>query len=229
MKPDQGRSIVLQPDDEIVAIGDSITEAGGYLRAMEAVFAQHYAHLRIGQIGNAGIGGQKAEELVARFDTDVLARMPSVVLMNVGINDVWHRLDAPHDPAVLQSYEANVEQMISAAHQAGVRVYLLSPTVIEETASSEGNRRLAMYVTAGQAVARRQGCAYIDLHRLFLEAIEAYRQRNGLDRSTTCSYFTTDGVHMQPPGDALMAVGVLRGLDVPDEVVAATDLTGVWV
>jgi hypothetical protein len=29
-------------------------------------------------------------------------------------------------------------------------------------------------------------------------------------------WLTTDGVHMSPLGDALMAVGVLRGLGVPD-------------
>ncbi len=210
----------------IVAIGDSITHAGGYLKAMDAVFAQQYPELKVAPIVNVGIGGQKAEDLVKRFDKDVVRRKPDLVTISIGINDVWHRLKKPHDMQVLADYEANLEKMVKAAQAAGIKVLLLAPTVIDEDADSEGNVRLARYVAAGKAVAKRRGCGYADLHALFLKATAA-RKRDRLHAGPK-GFLTSDGVHMKPPGDALMAVGILRALGVPDDKIKATNLDEVF-
>ena len=105
-RPIRRRSCELKPGDTIVAIGDSITAAGGYLRDIDAVLAQQYPELKIPKVVNKGIGGQKAEDLVKRFDNDVVKLKPAVVTISIGINDVWHRLNQPHDaenPGGLQS------------------------------------------------------------------------------------------------------------------------------
>lgn len=211
--------------EQIVAIGDSITQNGGYLRAIEAVFARHYSELAIPSIVNVGISGQKAEDLVERFGRDVVDRRPAITTINVGINDVWHRLEAPHDETVLAAYGENVERMVRAARDAGIRAYLLAPTVIEEDACSEGNQRLASYVAAGMEITRRNECEYVDLHGLFLRAVAS--RASDVDRPPAPT-LTRDGVHMEPPGDVLMAVGILRAWGVPDESIAATDVTGAF-
>src|SRR5688500_7316825 len=64
-KPDQPQ-FQLKQGDQIVAIGDSITQAGGYLRNTDAVLAQQYPDLKLPKIINVGISGQKAEDLVKR-------------------------------------------------------------------------------------------------------------------------------------------------------------------
>jgi lysophospholipase L1-like esterase len=163
--------------------------------------------------------------MVARFDRDVVARGPVVATINVGINDVWHRLEAPHEPQVLADYRANLERMVRMALDAGIRVLLLAPTVIEEDRASEGNRRLASYVAAGREIAARNACVWADLHELFLRVVDR-RGRSG--QEDKAGPLTRDGVHMNPIGDVLMAVGLLRALGVPDEKMAATDLTGVF-
>ncbi len=61
---DSPKKLELKPGDTIVAIGDSITAAGGYLRDIDAVLAQQYPELKIPKVVNKGIGGQKAEDLV---------------------------------------------------------------------------------------------------------------------------------------------------------------------
>lgn len=217
-------ALKIGPGRQIVAMGDSITQAGGYLKAMEAVFVQQYAGMKIPPIVNAGIGGQKAEDMVARFEKDVVRRRPAMVTISVGINDVWHRMADRPDPQVLEAYERNLEHMVKMAQGAGARVLVLAPTVIEEDPASEGNKRLAAYVAAGTRVAERNKCQYVDLHALFLKAIE----RRKKDTRTQERFFTIDGVHMKPAGDVLMAVGVLRALGVPDEKMRATDLAKVF-
>jgi len=213
--PPASTGSIVRPRERIVAIGDSITQAGGYLRAIDAVFARQYAHLRLAPIVNAGIGGHKAEDMAARFDADVLARKPDRVLVNVGINDVWPRLTMPDADDVLNAYRAHVATMTRAAISQGAQVLLLTPTVIEERAASEGNRRLSRYVDAMKAVAAEHAAGLCDLHSLFLAVLAA--------SARPANWLTTDGVHMRPAGDAVMAIGVLRSLGIPDDRIAATD------
>ena len=74
---DTPKELQLKPGDQIVAIGDSITAGGGYLRDIDAVLAQQYPDLKIPKVINKGIGGQKAEDLVKRFDKDVVKLKPA--------------------------------------------------------------------------------------------------------------------------------------------------------
>jgi acyl-CoA thioesterase I len=198
---------------KIVAIGDSITEAGGYLKDVDAVLAAGFSERRVPPIVNVGISGQKAEDLVARFEKDVIGAKPGVVTICVGINDVWHRSAEEHDPKVLMNYWKNVDAMVGMAQSAGIKVLLLTPTVIQENPHSSENGRLEIYVAAEKQIARARRCALVDLHQMFLDALEKRGARQG-------NWLTNDGVHMEPTGDAIMAIGVLRGLGVGDEMIA---------
>ena len=212
------KELLLKKGDRLVAIGDSITSAGGYLRDIEAVLTQQYPELQIPKITNAGVGGQKAENLVARFQKDVIDRHPAIVTINIGINDVWHRLQSTDAEAVLKAYKENVSQMVALAQAAGIQVILLTPTIIQESPTSEGNQRLLRYSLVMRGIARETQCGFVNLHEMFLKALG--RKPAGL----TDNWLTTDGVHMKPLGGAIMALGVLRALGVPDARIAVTEL-----
>jgi sialate O-acetylesterase len=207
----------LKAGDKIVAIGDSITAAGGYLRDCDAILAAQYPELQLPKIDNVGIGGQKAEDLVGRFQKDVVAKKPAVVTLSIGINDVWHRLGAPHDTKVLANYTANVSKMVDMAQAAGIKVILLAPTVITEDVNAEGNKRLEMYVDAERKIASEKKCEFVDLHEMFLKVLAKK------PASEKGNWLTGDGVHMKPLGDAIMAIGILEGLGVPEAKIKAAD------
>ena len=199
----------IQTGGQIVAIGDSITAQGGYLRDMDAVFARQYPDLKIPPIINAGIGGQKAEDLIARFDKDVIQKKPALVTIDIGINDVWHRVKEPHSDEVLKNYRANVTKMVEAAQAAGIQVLLCTPTIIEENVNSEGNKRLSMYCDTVRQIAAEKNCLLADLHGLFVQALAVK------PADAQGNVITGDGVHMNPTGDWLMAGGILKALGVP--------------
>jgi acyl-CoA thioesterase I len=219
-KPDQPQ-FQLKSGDQIVAIGDSITQAGGYLRDTDAVLAQQYPDLNLPKIINVGISGQKAEDLVKRFEKDVIARKPAVVTLSIGINDVWHRLKDPHDPQVLARYKENVSKMVDQAQAANIRVILLTPTVIQEDPTAEGNQRLKLYIEAQKEIAAEKKCQFVNLHQMFLDVLA--RKPKELAPSAKGLILTTDGVHMNDAGNALMSIGVLRALGVPDEKITVQD------
>jgi lysophospholipase L1-like esterase len=219
--PDAPKELVLKKGDQIVAMGDSITQQGGYLKMADQVLAEQYPELALPKIINAGISGHKAENMVARFEKDVIAKKPNVVTISVGINDVWHRLKAPHDDAVLAKYKENVTRMVDLAQAAGAKVVLIAPTVIQENLTGEGNNRLPMYVAAEREIAKAKNCTFIDLHQMFRTALE--KRPEQFAKSAKGHYYTSDGVHMAAPGNAVMAIAVLKGLGVPDEKIKVTD------
>lgn len=211
------KDLQLKPGDKIVAIGDSITGQGGYMRDIDAVLTQQYPDLKIQRVLNRGISGQKSEDLVERFNKDVIKQKPAFVTISIGINDVWHRLKKPHDEKVLVAYKANVGQMVDAAQKAGIKVILLTPTLYQEDPNSEGNKRLVMYVEAEKQIAAEKKCGLVDLHAMFLAALKHRPE------GQKGNFLTRDGVHMKPLGDAIMATAMLRALGVPDAKIAASE------
>jgi lysophospholipase L1-like esterase len=221
----------LQGVRKIVALGDSITEGGegpgGYVRLMRDTLKKLYPNQKI-EVLNAGISGHKSTDMLARFQRDVLEKNPDMVTISVGVNDVWHgyrdfqrgvnhpKGDLPNG-VPLPVYREKVSAMVDAAKARHIGVVLLSPTLIYEDLESVENRRLREYVAAMREVAREKGVGFIDLHRPFQEALRAYQKHAG----RTGLLLTTDGVHMNPAGNRVMAYTILRGLGIP-----ARDLPG---
>ncbi len=211
---DTPKELQIKAGDQIVCIGDSITQGGGYLRNMDTFFKEQYPDLKIPKIINAGIGGQKAEDLIKRFQKDVVDRKPAFVTISIGINDVWHRLKAPHDDAILATYKENVAKMVDMAQTAGIKVIIIAPTLIQEDPASEGNKRLPMYIAAEKQIAADKKCQFVDLHEMFLTAL---KQKPADAKG---NWITGDGVHMNDKGNAVMSIGILRALGVSDEKLA---------
>jgi acyl-CoA thioesterase I len=219
--PDAPKELVLKKGDQIVAMGDSITQGAGYLKMTDQVLAEQYPELALPKIINAGVSGNKAENMVARFEKDVIAKKPNVVTISVGINDVWHRLKEPHKDEVLAKYTENVTKMVDLAQAAGAKVIIIAPTLIQEDLANEGNKRLLMYVAAQREIAKAKHCTFIDLHQMFRTALE--KRPEQFAKSAKGHYYTSDGVHMAAPGNAIMAIAVLKGLGVPDEKIKVAE------
>lgn len=76
----------------IVAIGSSTTSGEGdvkpYPERLHALLQARYSNPRITMV-NQGIGGQEAPAQLLRFDADVIAQKPDLVIWQVGTNSVW--------------------------------------------------------------------------------------------------------------------------------------------
>ena len=85
---------LIQKKQRIVFFGDSITQAGaqpgGYIVRMGEMLKQKGLDANYELLG-AGIGGNKVYDLYLRMEEDVLAKNPDVVVIWVGVNDVWHK------------------------------------------------------------------------------------------------------------------------------------------
>ncbi|GAA1550704.1 SGNH/GDSL hydrolase family protein [Kribbella hippodromi] len=110
--------IVLDPRRTVVFAGDSVTDCGR--RTDPDGLGDGYVRILSGELGaqgpkivNAGISGNRAVDLAARWDTDVLSHDPSLVTIMIGINDTWRRYDED-DPTTPESFEASYRSLLDA-------------------------------------------------------------------------------------------------------------------
>ncbi len=226
----QERPEPLKNVHRIVCLGDSITQGGegpgGYVWLLRHYLHAIYSGTPGGDIEviNAGISGHKSNDMKARFQKDVLDHKPDLVTISVGVNDVWHGFYDNHPAGdgprgiPLDTYRANVDEMVTWAQKQGAKVVILSTTVIKEELDSPENAKLVSYNAALKDIAKHRHCQFVNFQKPFHSLINAYRRETG-GRELL---LTSDGVHMNPTGNRVMANTILTGLGVsPDDRVRA--------
>jgi lysophospholipase L1-like esterase len=209
----------LEPVHRIVCLGDSITaggeQPGGYVWLVRRYLAAMYPNHPI-EVINAGISGHKSNDMLARFQRDVLDKKPDMVTISVGVNDVWHGFMDNHPAGdgprgiPLPAYRKNVEAMIDGAEKAGARVVILSATVIKETLDGPENRKAEPYNRTLRDLAAKHHALFVDYQKPFRALISDYRAGT----NSGDLVLTVDGVHMNPLGNRVMAFTLLKALGV---------------
>jgi lysophospholipase L1-like esterase len=208
-----GEEVAVKPlvkGDNIVFLGDSITQGGGGPNGYITVFTKaiQAAHPDFGLTTvNAGISGHKVPNLQARLDKDVIAKKPTIVYIYIGINDVWHSERGQGTPK--DKYEAGLKDLIARINAAGARVIMCTPTVIGEKAvgTNKLDAMLEEYSEISRKVATETKSQLCDLRKAFLDHLKA---NNPNDQEK--GILTGDRVHLNPAGNKLVAQTMLKAL-----------------
>jgi lysophospholipase L1-like esterase len=203
-------SMQIQKPVKVIFFGDSITRAGvtpgGYITLMqEALRGKTNPEYEL--IG-AGIGGNKVYDLFLRFEDDVLSKKPDVVVMYVGVNDVWHKQSSQTgtDP---DKFIAFYTAMIKKLQAAGIRVIVCTPAAIGERTdfSNAQDGDLNRYSNIIRELAQKYSCGLVDLRKAFLD----YNLKNNPENKES-GILTTDRVHLNPAGNKLVAELMIKAL-----------------
>jgi lysophospholipase L1-like esterase len=203
----------LKKGEKIVFLGDSITAGGvgpkGYVTLIKNALADRHKDLGIEIVG-AGISGNKVPDLQRRLEKDVLAKKPTVVVIYIGINDVWHGENDPAKGTSTEKYEAGLKEIVGKIKDAGGRVVLCTPTVIGEkkAGANKLDAKLDEYADISRKVAKDTGAQLCDLRKAFGE----YLAKNNADDKEK-GVLTTDRVHLNDAGNKLVAETVLATID----------------
>lgn len=206
--------IKLQKDERIVFLGDSITQAGvgpnGYVTLIGKALAEKRKDLGIEVIG-AGISGNKVPDLQRRLEKDVIAKRPTLVVIYIGINDVWHGETDPSKGTSPEKFEAGLKEVVSACQKAGARVMLCTPTVIGEKRDGMNklDANLDEYAALSRRVAQERDAVLCDLRKAFVDHLKAKNAEN-----QEKGILTTDRVHLNDAGNRLVADTMLATLGV---------------
>lgn len=207
-------ALPIESGQSIAFLGDSITaggakEPGGYCRLVIDGLKQQGVEVK-GVF--AGISGHKSNQMLARLDKDVIEKKPAWMTLSCGVNDVWHG----ERGVPLEEYKKNIEQIIDKAQTAGIKVVVLTSTMIKEDQQNELNQKLLAYNAVLRELAKAKGCLLADLNAQMQDALKTWKWtgREG-------NKLTNDGVHMNAYGNIMMAVGILKAFGLTQDKVDA--------
>jgi lysophospholipase L1-like esterase len=198
---------VIKSGDKVAFLGDSITQGGaghpaGYVRRVESGLLAN--DIKITVIP-AGISGNKSNDMLQRLERDVLSKKPDWMTLSCGVNDVWHGKNG----VPLEAYKKNITEIVDKAQAAGIKVMILTATVISEDLNNDNNKKLSEYNAFLKSLATEKKCLFVDLYADMESVIKTKKSKENL--------LTSDGVHMNPLGDRLMATGILKGFGLNED------------
>jgi lysophospholipase L1-like esterase len=197
-------AFIIQKKTKIIFFGDSITQAAvqpfGYIMKMDSLCKREGKSENFEFVG-AGISGHKVYDLVFRLDNDVLAKNPDVVVIYIGINDIWHKTltGTGTDP---ERFEKFYQVIIDKLKAGSIKTVLCTPSVIGEKTdfSNPQDGDLNEYSKIVRRLALKNNVPLVDLRKAFLDYIAKNNPENK-DRGI----LTTDRVHLNEKGNQLVA------------------------
>jgi len=198
--------IAVKSGEKIAFLGDSITQQGadspiGYVRLVISGLAANGVQ---SEAIPAGISGHKSNDMLERLGRDVLDKKPNWMTLSCGVNDVWHG----ERGIPLDQYQTNITQIVDKAQAAGIKVVLLTSTMIGEDQPNPNNQKLSVYNDFLKTLAAQRKLPVADLNAAMQAAVKAMPHAGNL--------LTVDGVHMNPLGNVMMATGVLKAFGLGD-------------
>jgi lysophospholipase L1-like esterase len=194
---------------KVVFFGDSITEAAvnphGFIMIDDSLLnpkgSSNY------DLIGAGISGNKVYDLYFRIDDDVISKSPDIVVIWVGVNDVWHKKMGTGTDA--DKFERFYLAMVKKFKAANIKVIVCTPAAIGEKYdnTNEQDGDMNKYSNIIRKIAVDQQLTLVDLRSEF-ETFEKNNNTNNLDRGI----LTMDGVHLNDAGNIFVAKLMAEGI-----------------
>ncbi|HZE97961.1 MAG TPA: GDSL-type esterase/lipase family protein [Planctomycetota bacterium] len=234
--PTRPPAFPLKDGDVWVMAGDSITAQHLHSNYFEAFCYARYPNLKFA-FRNSGVGGHTIPSTLARFDYDIAAWKPTVVSVELGMND--------KGGTTTEKFVANMGTMVGRIRAINARPVILSASPVnngETMAKLGGNQRLHEYAAALKDYSAKEQMPYGDqFHRLVdvwgankprenlanavgalkpvaaddtvvgveqLRAFLAAQEKNPMKPVS----MQGDAVHPGPPGQLMMAAALLKEL-----------------
>jgi lysophospholipase L1-like esterase len=199
--------------DIVVVMGDSITEQRLYSNYLEMWTITRFPAWDL-TFRNVGIGGDRSVGGNSRFKRDVLAYKPTALTVDFGMNDGGYQA---FKEETFQVYMKGLQGIADQAKAAKIRVAWVTPQPIERGEPGPQlvayNETLEKFSAGVGEIAKKNDGLFCDEFHPYLSVMENARKTDPKIRITG-----GDAVHPGPPGQALMAASILKGMHFPREV-----------
>ena len=203
--------VLVQKKQRVVFFGDSITQAGvqstGYITKLGELLKQKGLANNYELLG-AGISGNKVYDLFLRMDEDVLAKNPDMVIIWIGVNDVWHKRSSGTGTDA-DKFEKFYNAILKKLQQKNIKVAICTPAAIGEKTdfTNELDGDLNKYSAIIRDIAQKNNCLLVDLRQAFLQYNLANNKEN-----KEMGILTSDRVHLNEKGNLFVAEEMLKAV-----------------
>ncbi|MEZ5344948.1 MAG: SGNH/GDSL hydrolase family protein [Pyrinomonadaceae bacterium] len=206
----------------IVAFGDSITAPRKNVVTYSDVIRSEFEKKGLNvKVINSGVGGNTTEHAKKRFEKDVLAHKPDLVILQLGTNDaaidVWKDPPATESRVAIDVFEKNLRDFIKAIRAQNGKVILVTPPPKRWTEKMKGmygkppfdtededgwNLILKRYVTRIKNIAKDEKVILLDLNKAYYK----YHKKKGQSMDD----LFLDGLHPNSKGQKIEADLLLK-------------------
>lgn len=203
--------------ERAVFLGNSITDGGHYHSYIWLYYMTRFPDMRL-TVLNAGIGGDKASDMLVRLDGDVFSKRPTVLITTFGMNDTGYfeyNGDQPEkfaDEKVKESYDAYKQMEERFKKLENTKIVLMGSSPYDETAAIEGNnpfknknKAMVRVVDFQRESAKNNGWQFFDLNQPMTELNQKFQQKD--PAFTLCG---NDRIHPDNDGHMVMAYLFLK-------------------
>jgi lysophospholipase L1-like esterase len=201
--------------DKVVVLGDSITEQRLYSTYVEVWTVTRFPGWKM-TFRNVGIGGDTSPGGNGRFQRDVAAYHPTALTVDFGMNDGGY---GGFVPDRYNTYMTGLRGIAKQATAARIRVAWITPQPLDtdqqgKTALTAYNQTLEKFSAGVEETAQKNDGVFVDQFHPYLAVLD--KARGSLEKYPRIT--AGDAVHPGPPGQALMAASILKGLHFPELV-----------
>jgi isoamyl acetate esterase len=193
-----------QKKTKVIFFGDSITEAGakpgGFITRIDSMCRLENKSEQFEFIGS-GISGDKVYDLYLRMDSDVLMRNPDIVVIYIGVNDVWHKLSSGTGTDA-DKFEKFYNAILKKLKAKNIKIILCTAAVIGEKTdfTNQQDGDMNKYSNIIRSIAQKNNLPLVDLRQTFLDYNTQYNTEN-----KESGILTRDRVHLNAKGNQLVA------------------------
>ena len=213
----------LKPNNKLVMIGDSVTDAGraqpvgeglfeahgkGYVNMVNSLLWAVYPGHKL-RVANLGSAGHTVRDLKGRWQRDVLDLKPDWLSIMIGTNDVWRQFDLPHQPEVhvgLAEYESTLDELVQKTLPEIQGLVLMTPFMMEPNSREPMRARMDKYGAVVKKLAKRHGTILVDTQAAFDVALKHIHPMA----------LAWDRIHPNSSGHMILARAFLQGVGFKD-------------
>ncbi len=206
--PPAVNQVSLKKGDRIHFYGDSLTAQAltpkGWVTLLREHFKKNHPDLGI-EVTTFAVGGYPIVQRLKKLDDEVLAKKPTVVVIQGGVPDALRGFSN-------DEFKSALETMIERLRKADVRVVVCSCTSLGEKkdGSNRIDKKLDEFAEVARQVARDKKVPLNDLRKAFQE----YWNKNNPDNKDK-GILTYDGNHFNDTGNQFVAQQMLKMFAAP--------------
>lgn len=203
------RKVELKTGDRIIFFGDSLTYLAGkeeppkfvtkgYVRIVKETLDARHKDKKI-EVDWVATGGHTVLELLKRVDKDVIAKKPTIVVIQIGCND------ARRIPA--ETFKSSLEELIGKLQKANIQVVQCTLTSVGEKhdGTNKDDAKLDQFAEIERQVAQSMKVPLNDLRKAF---VEHWKKNNPENKGS--GILTYDGNHFNDSGHQFVAEQMLK-------------------
>jgi len=199
------KTVELKKGDKVIFFGDSLTalavkdrnvpEGKGYVPLVREALKDRGI-----DVDAVATGGHKVTDLLKRVDRDVIAKKPTVVVIQIGVNDAGAGVTP-------EQFKGQLEELIDRLQKGGAQVIQCTCTCRREGYNPRDalDKKLDALADAARAIAREKKLPLVDLRQAFMD----YWKKNNPDNKPK-GFLTYDGNHWTEAGHKYVAEQMLK-------------------